>query len=236
MKPTVLVLSALLAAGLVGCESAETEHVVAEASDRTPTAAAEDSGAPQAGRESGADTLALEPARQATPPAPDRSYLTINIADARLLVTDSTGRRTGIDPATGEEFLEIPRAVHYADAIDDDVTGEAAVVTVFSVEIPRPSEGTYRVLVGGLKQGARRLQVGAVTVEGDVQRPLLKAPVILEVGSTSLFEVEYFSSPGATSRLTRLATFESTLEDISNCFEQGLIPDEATANELTQRI
>jgi len=48
--------------------------------------------------------------------------------------------------------------------------------------------------------------------------------------------VEYLSSPGATSHLRRLATIESTLEDISNCFELGLIPDEATADELTRLL
>ncbi len=130
---------------------------------------------------------------------------------------------------------EISQSVHYVDALDNDVTGEPATETTFFVDIAQPSAGTYQVLVNGLEQGSQELFVTAVSVDGGVQ-PLLTAPVILKVGSTSSFEVEFVSSTGAASRLRRLATFGSTLEDISNCFELGLIHDETIANELTQHI
>jgi hypothetical protein len=239
MKPSVWVLSALLVVGIPGCDSVESEDtaavVAAEAADPAPARTAEDSPVPQPSREPEADTPAPEPERQEAPPARDRSLLSFVIGNARVLVTDSAGRREGIDPATGQEFEEIPRAVHYADAIDNDVTGEPADRFSFLVDIPRPSEGTYRVLVNGQEQGSRELYASAVTVEGLVQS-FLRASVILEVGSKSLFEVEYSSTPGANSRLTRLATFESTLEDISRSSALGLIPQEGIADELTRLL
>jgi len=57
---------------------------------------------------------------------PGSSSISLDIPGAQLLITDASGRKTGIDAATGGEIEEIPQSAHYIDNLADDVTGEPA--------------------------------------------------------------------------------------------------------------
>ncbi len=126
-------------------------------------------------------------------PPGDISSLTLDIPGAQLLVTDASGRKTGIDAATGEELEEIPQSAHYIDGIANDVTGEPATESTSSVYIFQPPEGTYTIVVTGLTQARRTLFISPYSQDRSAQ-PVLAAPVMLDVGSTSSFQLQFASS------------------------------------------
>ena len=55
-------------------------------------------------------------------------------------------------------------------------------------------------------------------------------------GSTSLFAIQLNSTPGASSRVVRVATFQSTLSDVNNSLQLGLIDNQGIANSLSQEL
>ena len=55
-------------------------------------------------------------------------------------------------------------------------------------------------------------------------------------GSTSSFEIDFISTPGAVTRVIRVATFESTLVDIRNSRALGLIDSDGIAQALSSKI
>ena len=167
---------------------------------RTETAIESASGAAESTAAHVVAQDANDPRGNVPDPPRDLSRLTVTVGDGTLLVTDPEGRRTGINPATGEEVREIPRSVFYRDAIDNDVTGEPATASTFFVDIEQPLQGTYEVLVTGLTGGVRTLLVSAISTDNKLQ-PLASVPVELSPGSTATFEVEFASFPGAIPRI-----------------------------------
>jgi hypothetical protein len=136
-------------------------------------------------------------------PRKDYSALDINTSDARLLVIDPKGARTGNDPVSSEELAEIPQSGVDRDAIDDDVTGEAATGFSVTVNIATPAEGTYRVVMVGLGHGSSKLRVDVFSTDGSPQ-PVLSIPRAVEKGSRAEFRLHFLSSPGAKSSLERI--------------------------------
>lgn len=167
---------------------------------RTETAIESASGAAESTAAHVVAQDANDPRGNVPDPPRDLSRLTVTVGDGTLLVTDPQGRRTGINPATGEEVQEIPRSVFYRDAIDDDVTGEPATASTFFVDMEQPLQGTYQVLVTGLTGAVRNLSVTAISTDNSLQ-PLASVPVELRPGSTATFQVEFASFPGAVTRI-----------------------------------
>jgi len=132
----------------------------------------------------------------------DDSLLTVNIDNAWLLVVDPNGARTGRDPASGKEVNEIPGAAAWVDAIDNDVTGEAATSFSATVHIDRPAEGTYRVVVVGQRAGASELAVFAYATDGSAQ-PVVRARLDLKKGSRDEFQLHFRPAPGSSPRLEK---------------------------------
>ena len=86
---------------------------------------------------------------------------------AEMLVTDSLGRRTGIDPTTGEEFSEIPGASYgdeYLSPADDSGGG-----TMHTKVLVLPEGGIYTVEVIGTGDGSYTL---LAISSGDGGQPL----------------------------------------------------------------
>ncbi len=100
----------------------------------------------------------------------------------------------------GEGVREIPRSVFYMDAIDNDVTGEPATTSTFFVEIPQAMEGTYEVLVTGLRRATSTVLVGALSSDHGSQ-PFAEARMLLSPGSATSLQVEFASFPGAITRI-----------------------------------
>jgi hypothetical protein len=89
---------------------------------------------------------------------------------------------------------------------------------------------------------SRKVQPGLFTVtvhtyaQDGSALPLISVPGVASVGSTASFQIQYSSTPGGGSSVTRVATFPSTLADISNSFTLGLIDNQGIANSLSQKI
>src|ERR1051326_2832946 len=60
-----------------------------------------------------------------------------------LLITDSQARRTGFDYTKNQAVQEIPRSTYFRDALNDDVTGKAAVEVSHIVQMQQPTADTY---------------------------------------------------------------------------------------------
>jgi len=85
---------------------------------------------------------------------------------AEMLVTDSLGRQTGIDPTTGEEFSEIPGASYGDEFLSpaDDSLG----TTMHTKVLVLPEGGTYTVEVTGTSEGSYTLLAISSGSNGEV--------------------------------------------------------------------
>jgi hypothetical protein len=171
----------------------------------------------------------------ADPPG-DISELDLTVGDAaEILVIDSSGRKTGYDSSVGQIVQQIPSSTYFRDALQDDVTGAPPTETIHFTEIFQPSQGTYDIQVNGLQLGTYSLSIRMFSQDGSPQ-PGQIITGIAGYGSSSLFSIQLNSTPGANSNVVVVATFGSTLADISNSLALGLIDNQGTANSLSQQI
>src|SRR5205814_9874026 len=117
---------------------------------------------------------------------------------------------------------EIPRTVHFVDATDDELTGAARASTMHLVNAFQPAVGNYQLIVTGLRPGLYALTINGRSSDGTAQ-PMIQVPGVTGVGSTSAFQIQYSSTPGATSSVVTVATLPGTLADLANSLQLGLI-------------
>jgi hypothetical protein len=171
----------------------------------------------------------------ATPPG-DISELDLAVGNrAEFLVIDSLGRKTGYDPSVREIVEEIPGSVYYRDALENDITGQPPDDTAHFANISRPAQGTYQIVVSGLELGTYSLSCRMFAQDGSPQSPVTVMG-IAGVGSSSTLSIEVNPEPGAQTVITVVATFSSTLADISKAFQLGLIDNQGIAKSLTSKI
>lgn len=169
-------------------------------------------------------------------PPSDRSNLNIVVdTNADLMLTDSLGRRTGFDPATGHDVTEIPDAVHFVNATDDEETGALPTSAIHWVNSFQPGAGSYQVTVTGINLGSYTVAINVASADGTPEAPL-SLPGVGTAGSRSTFNIEFSPVPGTGATLSRLATFQGTLTDINNCMQLGLFTNAGIANSLSQKI
>jgi hypothetical protein len=169
-------------------------------------------------------------------PAADLSQLTIDIAvNANIMIIDASKRRTGFDPATQQILKEIPNSTYAKSQIVNDVTGADSTGTDYSIGIQTPVQGTYQIIVTGLLPGPYTLEVHPYSQDGSEQ-PVLELQGIASKGSFTTFQFQYASTPGSTSTVTLVATFQSSLTDIDNSLQMNWIDNRGIANSLSQKI
>lgn len=171
----------------------------------------------------------------ADPPG-DISALDISAGDGvELRVSDPAGDQTGFDAATDSTVEAIPSSVYFKDRLDDDVTGEPATETGHICQVQRPPQGIYEVDVNGLSLGTFELSVRVFSQDGSAQPPIVM-PGIRGAGSVTTFQLQVTTPPGSTSTIERLATFESTLADIANSGQIGLIDNNGITMSLIAKV
>jgi Peptidase_C39 like family len=169
-------------------------------------------------------------------PSGDISELDLTVGDvAEILVIDSSGQETGYDPSLGQIVQQIPNSVYFRDALQDDLTGAPATETIHFGEIFQPSQEAYQIDVNGLKLGTYSLSIRMFSQDGSPQPDVILSG-IAGPGSSSSFAIQVNSVPGATTTVVPIATFQSTLADISNSLSLGLIDNPGNANSLFQKI
>ncbi len=160
-----------------------------------------------AARSAPAQAAQLETARvpttQARASAPgDRSNFTVIIDDARLLVIDPGGVRTGLDPASGKQVREIPNSSVFVDWSGGPVANESDRSFTVQVIVDQPPTATYRVVVVGLGRPSE-LAVHPFSSDGSAE-PQLRVPLSLKEHSRTEFLLYFRSTPGDSSRLQKL--------------------------------
>jgi len=167
---------------------------------------------------------------------PDLSQFNVQVADeADLLVVDANGLRTGFDPAPGVIVKEIPSSGYLRNQIGDDATGETSTGVTHSVQVLRPTPGPYQITLTGLRLGLYTAKVYAYSQNGQVPSPLTITG-LTSPGATSSLQLQYSPSTGTPSTVLLMASFQSTIADISNSLQLGLIDNHGIANSLSQKI
>jgi hypothetical protein len=137
--------------------------------------------------------------------APDtRGFLRIKIFECvPFLVTDPEGRRTGIDPATGNQLNEIPEASYLPDEFIADPENSAIRTPASCIfELIGPVDGTYAVQLAsttGLSYAASFFE--ANHAEGTSQ---MQDSARLPVGSAPKYLVNYQGGAGQAIQVRRL--------------------------------
>ena len=169
-------------------------------------------------------------------PIGNRSKLNISSGEiVEILLQDQSGLRTGFDLQTNTDLSEIPRSVYFRDALEDDVTAEPFGTTTRALYTSAPEPGNYTIVVMGLDVGTYRLVLRAYSQDGSAQ-PVLPILGLAGIGSSSSFQIQFDSSPGATTHVTRLATFDSIASDVRVSLQLGMIDKRGIANSLLQKI
>jgi len=167
----------------------------------------------------------------------DPSELDFSVVDnATLLVTAPDGTQTGFDPSTGQVLKGSPQSAYFAidNAVDTDVVSIPPTSTTYSVQWGLPPVGTYTVQLNGLAVATYALAVNAFDANGNPGASVT-VPGIAGVGSISSFQVQFSPSSGSAT-VSSAATFNSTLQDISNSLQLGLIDNQGIANSLSSKI
>jgi hypothetical protein len=88
-----------------------------------------------------------------------------DIVPVEMLITDSAGRCTGLDPLSGDSCSEIPNAVYYGEYIESP-DGEAGMGSK-EIEIRCPAGGEYKLRVTALAEGAYELGIRGYDADGN---------------------------------------------------------------------
>jgi len=136
---------------------------------------------------------------------PDYSGLDVAVDNAQLIVIAPNGARSGLDSASGELVQGIPGSSAVRDAIDNDVTGEPAESFSMQVEISKPAEGMYRIVVLGVagKPKEKELIVNPFSADGSDQH-VIRTRLQLQQGSRAEFRVHFTKAPGSISQLEKV--------------------------------
>ena len=153
-----------------------------------------------------------------------------------LLITDPSGNRLG--NLNGTDVFEIPNASYVRDFpfADDNGTGASNgdPSVIKTAHIPSPPAGTYAVMVTGTALGTYSLTFRLLASDGTVQSATFAG--VANAGSTSTYQLPFAPAPGGSGPVAFIATFGSTLADISNCMALGLIDNRGIANALSSQI
>jgi hypothetical protein len=172
------------------------------------------------------------------PSGSDPSELDFSVVDnATLLVTAPDGTQTGFDSNTGQIVKGRPQSAYFVvdNADDSDVANDAPTSRTYSVQWFLPPSGKYNVQIEGLSLGMYDLAMKAFDANGKPET-FLVSQGMANVGSITTFQVIFSPTPGTVPNATRLASYSSTLADITNALQLGLIHERKIGDLLSDNI
>jgi hypothetical protein len=127
----------------------------------------------------------------------DITGITIHFhSPGEFILTDSFGRRTGIDPRTQEVFKEIPGSSYTTIRLDDDETGEIGPETI-ELDVRQPSAGEYLLQVIGTGTGKYTLELHADDPAGETSvAEALNIPIL--AGVVHKYMIDYGKTVGTS--------------------------------------
>ena len=131
---------------------------------------------------------------------PDRSKLVISVdGNATALLTDSTGRQTGVVLAGGNAVQQIPNSAYESVQTVDELTGLSTDGVTNSISVGKPSQGQYTLTIIGLNTGPFSATITAFARDGSfLSLPLSGA---VQAGATSTYAVNYSPVPGSAPQV-----------------------------------
>ena len=152
-----------------------------------------------------------------------------------LLITDPSGRRTGVtDPTTGESVRDIPTSSYGHYVLRDDVGHSAITPETKAARIVAPEPGDYRLRTTGTGLGTYGLDF--LSYDNDGGATLVSTTGITGPGSVVDYVVNYDGTPGHQGSVKRVATFASAIDDVVNSRGLGLIDNSGIANALKAKL
>jgi hypothetical protein len=120
-----------------------------------------------------------------------------------LLVTDPSGKRTGVNPAAGTKFKEIPDGAYYAESIEDDIDPTTSEPTpeVKTFADSMPQSGKYVVDVFGTGEGPYTLDFLGYDAFGNVSTATVTGTASL--GMMIRYQVLYSTKRGSPIQVVR---------------------------------
>ncbi len=117
-------------------------------------------------------------------------------ASVEFMVTDPNGKRTGVDPASGRTYAEIPRGSYGAESIanDEDLTQEGTPEEK-QFTLTRPDSGSYVVKLIARADGPYMLDLLAYDAK-DASSGLSFSGTA-SAGEIFTYRITYSSAPGA---------------------------------------
>ena len=154
-----------------------------------------------------------------------------------VLVTDPFGKQLG-NTGGGDDILQIPQGSYFRDGLlqddDENIPPSPDATATKNAYILNPVSGTYTANINGTGLGTYRLSYTTIATDKDIQTT--SSSGVSNGGSINQFNFTYSLVPGTPVTLMRMASFESTLADIQNSLQLGLIDNHGIANSLSQKI
>ncbi len=136
--------------------------------------------------------LALAVSTGATETPGGERIVLYSYGPGRVLLTDPRGLRCGLDLATGEELREIPGIRLEEERAADRAPG-------WTITLPNPVPGPYRVLVLGTGKGGVVLDLEAV--DGSGRARTSHAFIRVQEGEKTVYLLNYSPRPGSDNVL-----------------------------------
>jgi hypothetical protein len=153
-----------------------------------------------------------------------------------LLLTDPQGNRLGNQG--GNDLFEVPKGSYFRDFPLADAagtgTGAGDPSGIKTAYVAFPQDGAYRISTLGTSLGTYTLTFRQIGTNGATQEVTTSG--VTNIGAIAQYQYPYASVPSQTFTVLRIATFESTLADIANSLQLGLIDNSGIANSLSQKI
>ncbi len=116
---------------------------------------------------------------------------------AELLITDPSGKKTGVDPISHKSYNGIPKAFYVAEGLDDDETGQVDTEPTKIAGIASAAEGPYTLQVTGTGIGTYTLQTSRYDASGRFQDVSALNDIPITPGEVHTYSVNYSISSAA---------------------------------------
>ena len=132
----------------------------------------------------------------------DQSALEVATGEtADLVLIDGSGKRTGLDSASGKHVAELSLSSVFRDLLTNNLTGALGRLG-HSVQVLQPGDGAYRIIVLGLKPGPYDLLIHGFRKDGKAQPPV-RLNGTVAAGSSFTFTLNY-SSTGTSADIKQV--------------------------------
>ncbi len=143
---------------------------------------------------------------------------------ARLLVTDSLGRRAGTTtPGNEDQFLEIPGSSAGLERIDPEENGWGQ--EGYQLYINNAASGVYTLSVLGISTTGYLLTIHATATNGTLNPGATEYVGFIAQGATRIYQLTYSPTSGAPVAVKSAVSFASLRQSLQAAFQADQIGD-----------